>query len=159
MACHSTCWITPIACGHSCWPRQQTTQWSLIRICRSIGNPSDFREVSKDIIVESFPPKTPVTLYQPLLDSIPSCNGPVLREALTSMAQANAHRRINAITAPTLVMIGAKDDVATPAITRGIQAQITGAQLVEFNSGHFMMTEDPERFRTALREFLQSLRK
>ncbi|MCS6293345.1 MAG: alpha/beta hydrolase [Nitrospira sp.] len=125
----------------------------------TIGNPRDFREVSKNIIVESFPPETPVTLYQPLLDRIATWNGTVLREALTSMAQANVHGRINAITAPTLVMVGAKDDVATPAIARGIQAQIAGAQLVEFKTGHFMMAEDPEQFQKVLGEFLQRLKK
>jgi 3-oxoadipate enol-lactonase len=125
----------------------------------TIGNPRDFREVSKNIIVESFPPETPATLYQPLLDRIPTWNGTVLREALTSMAQANVHGQIYKITAPTLVVVGAKDDVATPAIARGIQEQITGAQLVEFNTGHFMMAEDPERFRTVLGEFLQALKR
>ena len=125
----------------------------------TIGNPRDFREVSKNIIVESFPPQTPATLYQPLLDRIPTWNGTVLREALTSMAQASVHGRINAITTPTLVVVGAKDDVATPAIAQGIQTQIAGAQLAEFNTGHFMMTEDPERFQKVLGEFLQSLKK
>jgi 3-oxoadipate enol-lactonase len=125
----------------------------------TIGNPRDFRDVSKNILVESFPPQTSATLYQPLLDRIPTWNGTVLREALTSMAQASVQGRINAITAPTLVVVGAKDDVATPAIARGIQTQIAGAQLVEFNTGHFMMAEDPERFRKVLGEFLQSLKK
>lgn len=125
----------------------------------TIGKPRDFREISKNIIVESFPLGTPTTLYQPLLDRIPSWNATVLREALTSMAQANVHGRISAITVPTLVVVGAKDDVATPAIARGIQAQIAGAQLVEFNTGHFMMAEDPERFRNVLGAFLQSLKK
>ena len=124
----------------------------------TIGNPRDFREVSKNIIVKSFPQGTPSTIYQPLLDRIPSWNGTVLREALTSMAQANVHERIHAITAPTLVVVGAKDEVATPAIARGIQTQIAGAQLVEFNTGHFMMAEDPERFRAVLGEFLQTLK-
>ena len=125
----------------------------------TIGNPRDFRDVSKNIIVESFPPQTSATLYQPLLDRIPTWNGTVLREALTSMAQASVQGRINVITAPTLVVVGAKDDVATPAIARGIQTQIAGAQLVEFNTGHFMMAEDPERFRKVLGEFLQSLKR
>ena len=125
----------------------------------TIGNPRDYREVSTNIIVESFPQGTPSTLYQPLLDRIPTWNGTVLREALTSMAQANVHGRLHTITAPTLVIVGAKDDVATPAIARGIRAQIAGAQLVEFNTGHFMMAEDPERFRTVLGEFLQTLKR
>ncbi|MBI3357019.1 MAG: alpha/beta hydrolase [Nitrospirae bacterium] len=124
----------------------------------TIGNPRDFREVSKNIIVESFPPGTPSALYQPLLDRIPTWNGTVLREALTSMAHANVHGRISKITAPTLVVVGVKDDVATPAIAQGIHSQIPGAQLVEFDTGHFMMAEDPDRFRTVVGEFLQGLK-
>jgi pimeloyl-ACP methyl ester carboxylesterase len=73
------------------------------------------------------------------------------------MTQANVHGEIRKIKAPTLVVVGAKDDVATPAIAQGIQAQIAGARLVTFDTGHFMMAEDPDRFRTVLRTFLQSL--
>ncbi len=124
----------------------------------TIGNPRDYREVSKNIIVESFPAGTAPALYQPLLDRIPTWNGTVLREALTSMAEANVHGQIGRITAPTLVIVGTKDDVATPAIARGIQSQIAGAQLVEFNTGHFMMAEDPDRFRAVLGSFLQRLK-
>lgn len=59
---------------------------------------------------------------------------------------------------PPLVIVGAKDDVATPAIARGIHSQIAGSKLGEFQTGHFMMAEDPERFRTVLRDFLRSLK-
>jgi pimeloyl-ACP methyl ester carboxylesterase len=123
----------------------------------TIGNSRDYREVSKSIIAESFPPGTPPSLYQPLLDRISTWNATVLREALTSMSQANVHGQLHKITVPTLIIVGAKDDVATPAIARGIQAQITGSTLVEFNTGHFMMAEDPERFRTVLGDFLRTL--
>lgn len=123
----------------------------------TIGKPRDFREVSRNILVESFPPDISPSLYQPLLDRIPTWNATVLREALTSMAQANVHDQIRKIIAPTLVVVGAKDDVATLMIARGIQVQITGAQLAEFNTGHFVMAEDPEGFRRVLGTFLQQL--
>lgn len=123
----------------------------------TIGAPRDYRDVSKTIIVESFPAGTAPALYQPLLDRIPTWNAAVLREALTSMSRFNVHGQLGSITAPTLMLVGAKDYVATPAIARGIQSQIPGAQLVEFNTGHFMMAEDPERFRTVLGTFLHSL--
>ncbi len=124
----------------------------------TIGNPRDFREVSRRIIVDSFPPGTSPAVYQPLLDRIPTWNATVLRGALTSMAHADVHGQISRITAPTLVVVGAKDDVATPAIARGIHWQIPGSQLVEFNTGHFMMAEDPGRFRIVLGEFLRGLK-
>lgn len=81
----------------------------------------------------------------------------MLREALTSMSRFDLHGRLTAITAPTLIMVGAKDDVATPAIAKGIQSQIAGSQLVEFDTGHFMMAENPEQFQSVLGAFLTSL--
>ena len=125
----------------------------------SIGTLRTNGEVSQKILRESFPPGTNSQLYQPLLDRIPTWNASVLREALTSMSVFNRHGRLSAITAPTLIMVGAKDDVATPAIAAGIQAQITSSRLVTFETGHFMMAEDPDGFRRVLREFLHSLKK
>ena len=123
----------------------------------TIGHSRDYREVSKRMIVESFPAGTLPKTYQPLLERIPTWNGSVIREALTSMSQFHVHGRLSAIAVPTLIMVGAKDDVATPAIAMGIQGQIPGAQLVEFNTGHFMMAEDPDRFRIVLGDFLARL--
>jgi 3-oxoadipate enol-lactonase len=56
-------------------------------------------------------------------------------------------------------MVGATDDVTTPAIAAGIQAQIAGSRLVKFETGRFMAAEDPEGFRRVLGEFLHSLKK
>lgn len=125
----------------------------------SIGNPRTNGEVSKKILLESFPAGTSPQLYQPLLDRISTWNASVLREALTSMSVFNTHGQLSAITAPTLIMVGAKDDVATPAIAAGIQTQIAGSRLVKFETGHFMMAEDPDGFRRVLGEFLHSLNK
>lgn len=125
----------------------------------TIGAPRDYRDVSKNMIVESFPQDTPSKTYQPLLDRISTWNATVLREALTSMSQFNVHGQLSRITAPTLIMVGAKDGVATPTIAKGIQAQITGAPLVEFDTGHFMMAEDPEKFRAVLGDFLKRLKR
>ncbi|MCX5724183.1 MAG: alpha/beta hydrolase [Nitrospirae bacterium] len=123
----------------------------------SIGNPRTNAEVSKKILLESFPAGTNPKLYQPLLDRIPTWNASVLREALTSMSVFTKHGQLSTITAPTLILVGAKDDVATPAIAAGIQAQIIGSRLVTFKTGHFMMAEDPDGFQKVLGEFLLSL--
>ncbi len=124
----------------------------------TIGAARDYQEVSKNMIVESFPEDTPSKTYQPLVDRIRTWNATVIREALTSMSQFNVHGQLGRIRAPTLIMVGAKDGVATPTIAKGIQSQIPGAQLVEFNTGHFMMAEDPEKFRAVLGDFLKSLK-
>ena len=125
----------------------------------TIGAPRDYKEVSKTMIVESFPQDTPSKTYQPLLDRIGTWNATVIREALTSMSRFNVHGQLSRINAPTLIMVGAKDGVATPTIAKGIRAQIPGAQLVEFDTGHFMMAEDPEKFRAVLGDFLKQLKR
>ena len=125
----------------------------------TIGAPRDYKDVSKNMIVESFPEDTPSRTYQPLLDRIRTWNATVIREALTSMSHFNVHGQLSRITVPTLIMVGAKDGVATPTIAKGIQAQIPGSQLVEFNTGHFMMAEDPEKFGAVLGEFLKQLKR
>ncbi len=125
----------------------------------TIGAPRDYQEVSKNIIVESFPEDTPSKIYQPLLDRIRTWNATVLREALTSMSHFNVHGQLSRITVPTLIMVGAKDGVATPTIAKGIQSQIPGAQLMEFDTGHFMMAEAPDKFRTVLGDFLKQLQR
>lgn len=125
----------------------------------TIGTPRDYKDVSKDMIVESFPQDTPSKIYQPLLDRIPTWNTTVIKEALTSMSQFNVQGQLSRITAPTLIMVGAKDGVATPTIAKGMQSQIPGAQLVEFDTGHFMMAEDPDKFRAVLGDFLKQLKR
>ena len=125
----------------------------------TIGAPRDYKDVSKNMIAESFPQDTPSKTYQPLLDRIGTWNATVIREALTSMSRFNVHGQLARIKAPTLIMVGAKDGVATPTIAKGIQAQIPGAQLVEFDTGHFMMAEDPEKFRAVLGDFLKQLKR
>ncbi|MDP9133156.1 MAG: alpha/beta hydrolase [Nitrospirota bacterium] len=125
----------------------------------TIGAPRDYRKVSEEMIVESFPQDAPSSTYKPLLDRISTWNATVLREALTSMSRFNVHGQLTRVTAPTLIMVGAKDGVATPTIARGMQSQIPSAQLVEFDTGHFMMAEDPEKFRTVLGDFLKQLKR
>ncbi|HEX2055411.1 MAG TPA: alpha/beta fold hydrolase, partial [Nitrospiraceae bacterium] len=136
-----------------------TTDGAMIldRDIPTIGSPRDYAQVSKEMIIDSFPPGTPAATYQPLLERIPTWNATVIREALTSMSQFNVHGQLSRIRVPTLIMVGVKDNVATPAIAKGMQAQIPGAQVVEFQTGHFMMAEDPDRFRAVLGDFLRKL--
>lgn len=124
----------------------------------TIGKPRDYKEISRNIISSSFPPGTKPEIYQPLLDRIPTWNATVISEALDSMSKFNVHGQLSAIKSPTLIVVGEKDDCATPAIAREIQAQIPNSKVAEFKTGHFMMAEDPERFGVVLGDFLHSLK-
>jgi len=66
--------------------------------------------------------------------------------------------RIAAISAPTLVMVGADDPGTTPAAARAIQERISGAELVIIESAsHLSNLEQPEVFNRALLGFLERI--
>jgi pimeloyl-ACP methyl ester carboxylesterase len=124
----------------------------------TIGKPRDYKDVSKNIIICSFPPGTRADTYQPLLDRIPTWNAMVVSEALGSMSKFDLRGQLTPIQAPTLIVVGEKDDSATPAIAMDMHAQIRNSKVAEFKTGHFMMAEDPERFGAVLGEFLYGLK-
>jgi proline iminopeptidase len=63
--------------------------------------------------------------------------------------------RLPEITAPALVMTGARDFITTPAAARRIQAGIRDSELVIFErSGHFPYVEESELFLQTVRNWL-----
>ena len=64
-----------------------------------------------------------------------------------------AHIRV-----PTLVLVGSDDGLTPPAAAEKLAAAIRGARLEQIpGAGHLSNLEQPERFNTAVRGFLQSL--
>ncbi|MHB0979469.1 MAG: 3-oxoadipate enol-lactonase [Thermoleophilia bacterium] len=81
-------------------------------------------------------------------------------EGYAGCAEAIKHldllERITAITAPTLVVVGADDPGTPPETARAIQERIPGAELVVIESAsHLSNVEQPEVFNRALLEFLR----
>lgn len=65
---------------------------------------------------------------------------------------------LGGVTVPTLVVHGAEDEVAPPAIARAMAARIPGARYVELGgAGHLAPLEQPEGVSQALQEFLGEL--
>jgi pimeloyl-ACP methyl ester carboxylesterase len=65
---------------------------------------------------------------------------------------------LSGIAVPTLVVHGADDEVAPPAVARAMAARIPGARYVELGgAGHLAPLEQPEGVTRALREFLGEL--
>jgi len=124
----------------------------------SIGSGRDYRAVSEAIVDASFPAGSDPRLSEGLKERIPTWNAEVLKQALDSMTRFNVGGQLSRIRAPTLILVGSEDDVTTPFIATRIQAQIPESRLVVFEkSGHFMMLEQPGRYRAVLREFLDAL--
>ena len=63
--------------------------------------------------------------------------------------------RLPSITAPTLVMGGRYDGIASPEVVTALAERIPGARLRFFEGGHLFMLEDANAFQ-AMREFLTS---
>jgi len=60
------------------------------------------------------------------------------------------------ITAPTLVIVGAKDPATPPAQGEAIAQQIKGAQLVSFDAAHIANMEQPAPYTKAVLDFLKA---
>jgi 3-oxoadipate enol-lactonase len=60
------------------------------------------------------------------------------------------------ITAPTLVIVGAKDPATPPAQGEAIAKQIKGAKLASFDAAHIANMEQPEPYTKAVLDFLKA---
>jgi 3-oxoadipate enol-lactonase len=58
------------------------------------------------------------------------------------------------ITAPTLIIAGAKDVATTPADGEAIQKEIKGAKLVALDAAHISNVEQPKQYTETVLNFL-----
>ncbi len=83
------------------------------------------------------------------------------RSGITKAVRAVADRagieyEIEAITAPTLVVVGADDAANPPPLSQRIAERVSGARLVQIpDCGHSSTVEQPETITGLLAEFLQ----
>ncbi|MEV4648585.1 alpha/beta fold hydrolase [Saccharopolyspora sp. NPDC049357] len=80
---------------------------------------------------------------------------PGYRNAARVMAATDHSAQLPRITTPTLVIVGAQDQVTGVAESRALAEQIPGARLVEIpDAGHAANQEKPEEFNAVVRRFL-----
>ena len=65
-----------------------------------------------------------------------------------------AIEKIRALSVPTLVLGGRRDQMTPIKAGRALAAEIPGARFEELDSGHSMMSEAPRETLAALRRFL-----
>ena len=73
-----------------------------------------------------------------------------------AVRDADYREAVKTITAPTLVIAGAGDLPTPPADGRYLAESIPGAKYVELAGAHLSNQQEPERFSTAVLEFLQA---
>jgi rifampin ADP-ribosylating transferase len=82
----------------------------------------------------------------------------VWRDTLTGLTTAAAPTDTGAITAPTLIIWGDRDDLLPIEDQRRLAATIPGSRLVVYpNTGHLVLWEQPDRLATDLTAFADSL--
>jgi proline iminopeptidase len=89
---------------------------------------------------------------------------PLVREASVSIAPGMAfdaappfdfRPRLASVTAPTLILVGARDFVCSPRWSEELHAGIAGSSLVRLEaSGHMPHVEEPETFARAVGDFV-----
>ena len=82
----------------------------------------------------------------------------VWREALTGLCTAIPPTETGTITAPTLIIWGAKDELLSRDSQERLAAAIPGSRLVVYDdTGHLVLWEQPERVAGDLTDFVQGL--
>jgi pimeloyl-ACP methyl ester carboxylesterase len=89
-----------------------------------------------------------------------SLNGRSRPGALSAALEAcNAYRpdprALHALSVPTLVVAGKRDQMTPFKAGRALASEIPGAKLVALDAGHSMMSEAPKELLCALRDFLR----
>lgn len=78
-----------------------------------------------------------------------------VRQQRAIMARPDSRPTLATITCPTLVLVGAMDELTPPAVAAEIAAGISGARLVEVpGAGHLATLEAPDAVTVALRDWL-----
>jgi rifampin ADP-ribosylating transferase len=82
----------------------------------------------------------------------------VWRQVLTGLTTARPPTETGTITAPTLIIWGARDELLSWADERALAAAIPGSRLVVYqDTGHLVLWEQPERVASDLAAFVASL--
>ncbi|MBV9557692.1 MAG: alpha/beta fold hydrolase [Pseudolabrys sp.] len=79
-----------------------------------------------------------------------------LRQQQAIIARPDSRPGLDAIACPTLVLVGAGDELTPPALAREMQAGIPGARLVVIaDSGHLSPIEEPQAVTEALVDWMR----
>lgn len=117
-----------------------------------------WRAFSAALITGAFPPGTDRKLVDALLARVETWDETVITEVARSMRVFDSRSELGQLRVPTLVLVGSEDHQLPVPLSRRLHDSVAGSRLVVFEgSGHFMMAEQPERFRRVLGEFLQTV--
>lgn len=117
-----------------------------------------WREVSKGMITGAFPPDTDPRIVDELLSRIDTWNEDVISGAIASIRTFNTRDELQKIKIPTLIVVGSEDHQLPVPLSKRMNQSIQGSRLQIFDgAGHFMMVEQPERFRRVLDRFLADI--
>lgn len=123
-----------------------------------VGNDAEANAVVRDSVPFLFADWTRRQAeFAPWLATLRGFASPI-RGAVANQAPWDARVKLSIVRAPTLVIVGAKDWLTSPARADELVRAIAGAQLAVLpNSGHLGHIEEPTAFASAIQEFAAKL--
>lgn len=113
---------------------------------------------SQAVIDRSFGSAAPEALVAFAREQVAKTPEFVAREAIVSLNAADSRAQLAEFDLPTLVICGEEDAITPPAESKALAAGIPGAKLeLIANAAHFPMLEQPVRFNSILRDFLDRI--
>jgi len=118
-----------------------------------------WEKFSAGLITGAFPPWTDKKLIDSLCGRISTWNEQVISDVMVSVRRFNTRGDLSRIAVPTLIMVGSEDHQQPVPLSRRMHEMIKGSRLAVFEgAGHFMMIEQPDRFRAVLEDFLREIK-
>ncbi len=103
----------------------------------------------------SFAPQSKAGLKQAALQRLAETRLPVLHGDLSACDTFDAREKLSKISAPTLIICGAADQMTPPAYSMYLQQQIAGSRLeIIPNAGHMVMLEKPDVVASLIGSFI-----
>jgi pimeloyl-ACP methyl ester carboxylesterase len=103
-----------------------------------------------------FPAPGQEPLRQMLVEQVTQADPRAYHAAMRSLGWFDSRSRLGRITIPTLVITGANDGTASPAVQRVLVKKIPGArQVIVAGAGHAVSVDHPDEFNRAMMDFLK----
>ena len=123
--------------------------------CEPLRNGLDIADIAPKIATALVSPSASRAVRDRAFDSLLKLRKPVYIKSLEAIVRHRIRLDYSQVKVPTLIMVGAEDQIMPPRASVQLAEAISSAELVILNgAGHLVNLEQPDQFNTTVLDFL-----
>lgn len=127
-------------------------------LMQNVADPASFASAVQWVIENSYGPQADARLKELGEQQMASIRPPVLLGDFQACDSFGVLEQLPRIQVPTLILVGEKDRMAPPRLSRALNGYLPNSRLVTLpDVGHMLMLEQPEVVAAELSEFVRSI--